>query len=110
MKALVLCDGYGKKQSAHEGDSNALFVLKDGLMAIDKLLLDLATVELRDIVVESDSRETIVAGFKDPVEHRRGYITIGMTTVDLQEEGSPVLSGIPAHQVPTCLNVQNTAA
>lgn len=48
MKALVLCDGYGKKQSAHEGGSNALFVLTDGFTAIDKLLLDLATVELRE--------------------------------------------------------------
>jgi mannose-6-phosphate isomerase-like protein (cupin superfamily) len=59
MKALVLCDGYGKKQSAHEGDSNALFVLKDGLMAIDKLSLDLATVELREAVLLTsvDSRQ-----------------------------------------------------
>jgi mannose-6-phosphate isomerase-like protein (cupin superfamily) len=51
MKALILCDGYGKKESANEGGSNALFVLTDGFTAIDKLLLDLATVELREAVL-----------------------------------------------------------
>jgi mannose-6-phosphate isomerase-like protein (cupin superfamily) len=51
MKALILCDGYGKRQSAHEGGSNALFVLTDGLLAIDKLLLDLATVEFREAML-----------------------------------------------------------
>jgi len=51
MKALILCDGYGKKQSAHEGGSNALFVLTDGLAVIDKLLLDLATVEFDEAML-----------------------------------------------------------
>lgn len=51
MKALILCDGYGKKQSINEGSSNALTVLTEGLTVIDKLLLDLATVGLREAVL-----------------------------------------------------------
>ncbi|MGZ4880658.1 MAG: glucose-1-phosphate adenylyltransferase [Halobacteriota archaeon] len=51
MKALILCDGYGKKQSINEGSSNVLTVLTEGLTVIDKLLLDLATVGLREAVL-----------------------------------------------------------
>jgi len=51
MKALILCDGYGKEQSAHEGGSNALFVLTDGFMAIDKLLIDLAAAEFHEAML-----------------------------------------------------------
>jgi mannose-6-phosphate isomerase-like protein (cupin superfamily) len=51
MKALILCDGYGKKQSINDGSSNALAVLTKGLTVIDKLLLDLATVGLREAVL-----------------------------------------------------------
>jgi len=51
MKALILCDGYGKKQSVSEGSSNALISLKEGFAVIDKLLLELATVGLREAVL-----------------------------------------------------------
>jgi NDP-sugar pyrophosphorylase family protein len=51
MKALILCDGYGKKQSVNDGSSNALTVLTDGFTVVDKLLLDLATVGLREAVL-----------------------------------------------------------
>jgi mannose-6-phosphate isomerase-like protein (cupin superfamily) len=51
MKALILCDGYGKKQSVRDGSSNALIALTEGLTVVDKLLLDLATVELRKAVL-----------------------------------------------------------
>jgi mannose-6-phosphate isomerase-like protein (cupin superfamily) len=51
MKALILCDGYGKKQSINDGSSNALTVLTKGLTVVDKLLLDLATVGLREAVL-----------------------------------------------------------
>ena len=51
MKALILCDGYGKKQSVNGGSSNALIALTEGFTVVDKLLLDLATVELREAVL-----------------------------------------------------------
>jgi NDP-sugar pyrophosphorylase family protein len=51
MKALILCDGYGKKQSINDGSSNALTVLTEGFTVVDKLLLDLATVGLREAVL-----------------------------------------------------------
>jgi NDP-sugar pyrophosphorylase family protein len=51
MKALILCDGYGKKQSINDGTSNALTVLTEGFTVVDKLLLDLATVGLREAVL-----------------------------------------------------------
>ena len=51
MKALVLCDGYGKKQSVNDGSSNALTVLTEGFTVVDKLLLDLATVGLREAML-----------------------------------------------------------
>jgi len=51
MKALILCDGYGKKQSVNDGSSNALTVLTEGLTVVDKLLLDLATVGLCEAVL-----------------------------------------------------------
>jgi mannose-6-phosphate isomerase-like protein (cupin superfamily) len=51
MKALILCDGYGKKQSINDGSSNALTVLTEGFTVIDKLLLDLATIGLREAVL-----------------------------------------------------------
>jgi NDP-sugar pyrophosphorylase family protein len=54
MKALILCDGYGKKQSINSDISNALTVLTEGFAVIDKLLLDLATVGLRDAVLLTD--------------------------------------------------------
>ncbi len=54
MKALILCDGYGKKQSVNDGSSNALTVLTEGFKVIDKLLLDLATIELREAVLLTD--------------------------------------------------------
>ena len=59
MKALILCDGYGKKQSVNDGLSNALTVLTEGFTVVDKLLLDLATVGLREAVLLStvSSRE-----------------------------------------------------
>jgi mannose-6-phosphate isomerase-like protein (cupin superfamily) len=50
MKALVLCDGYGKEQGS-EGDSYALVALNEGLTVIDKMLLDLATIGLREAVL-----------------------------------------------------------
>jgi mannose-6-phosphate isomerase-like protein (cupin superfamily) len=50
MKALILCDGYGKEQSS-EDSSYALVALKDGLTVIDKMLLDLATIGLREAVL-----------------------------------------------------------
>jgi len=51
MKALILCDGYGKKQSVNDGSSNALTVLTEGFTVVDKLLLDLATVGLREAML-----------------------------------------------------------
>ncbi|MGZ5540020.1 MAG: cupin domain-containing protein [Halobacteriota archaeon] len=51
MKALILCDGYGKKQSINDGSSNALTVLTEGFTVVDKLLLDLATVGLREAIL-----------------------------------------------------------
>jgi NDP-sugar pyrophosphorylase family protein len=51
MKALILCDGYGKKQSINDGSSNALTVLTEGFTVVDKLLLDLATVGLREAML-----------------------------------------------------------
>jgi len=51
MKALILCDGYGKKQSVNGGSSNALITLTEGFTIADKLLLDLATVGFREAVL-----------------------------------------------------------
>jgi NDP-sugar pyrophosphorylase family protein len=51
MKALILCDGYGKKQNINDGSSNVLTVLTDGFTVVDKLLLDLATVGIREAVL-----------------------------------------------------------
>lgn len=51
MKALILCDGYGKKQSINDGSSNALTVLTEGFTVVDKLLLDLATIGLHEAVL-----------------------------------------------------------
>ena len=51
MKALILCDGYGKEQSIYPGSSNALISLTEGFAVIDKLLLDLATVGLHEAVL-----------------------------------------------------------
>jgi len=58
MKTLILCDGYGKKQSINDGSSNALTVLTEGFTVIDKLLLDLATVGLREAVLLTNVAST----------------------------------------------------
>jgi mannose-6-phosphate isomerase-like protein (cupin superfamily) len=51
MKALIFCDGYGKRLSINTGSSNALIALTDGFVVLDKLLLDLATVGLCEAVL-----------------------------------------------------------
>jgi mannose-6-phosphate isomerase-like protein (cupin superfamily) len=60
MKALILCDGYGKKQSFYEGSSNALISLNEGFVVIDKLLLNLATVGLEEAVLLTDGSRPLL--------------------------------------------------
>ncbi|MGZ4901289.1 MAG: glucose-1-phosphate adenylyltransferase [Halobacteriota archaeon] len=54
MKALVLCDGYGKKKSVEVDRPNVLIELKPDFPVIDKLLLDLATAGIDEVVLQTD--------------------------------------------------------
>ncbi len=55
MKALILCDGYGKKKSVEAGRSNVLIDLKPDFPVIDKLLLDLATNGISEATLQTDA-------------------------------------------------------
>ncbi len=60
MKALILCDGYGKKRSIEADRSNVLIDLKPDFPVIDKLLLDLATIGIDEAVLQTNaSSETL---------------------------------------------------
>jgi len=60
MKVLILCDGYGKKKSVDAKAPNVLIELKPGFPVVDKILLDLATVGLKDAVLQTSVSSDMV--------------------------------------------------
>lgn len=61
MKALILCDGYGKKKSVAADRSNVLIDLKPDFPVIEKLLLDLATIGINEAVLQTDVSSEMLA-------------------------------------------------
>ncbi len=53
MKALILCDGYGKNKSVTANQPNVLIDLKPDFPVINKWLLDLATIEINEAVLQT---------------------------------------------------------
>ncbi len=79
MKALILCDGYGKKKSVAADRSNVLIDLKPDFPVIEKLLLDLATIGINEATLQTDVSSDMLA---NALGHERKGIRLTYETTE----------------------------
>ncbi len=60
MQSLVFCDGYGLNRNVYEDKPNALIELKPGLTVVEKLLLDIVSAGINQVVLMTEFRSETV--------------------------------------------------